>query len=340
MMSEHCRLRWPLVVLMLLSACAAAGEAQRSVPMAIERGLAWLRGQQQNDGGMAGKNRTANTGLAALAHLAAGLTPDLPEHGAAVRRMLGFLLAQSDAKGYLGKDGSRMYGHGIACLALADAIGTSRDDDLDERLRTALAKALAVTVAAARVGKGDGQQGGWRYNPDEASSDVSVTGWQLMSLHAARRIGMPVPDDVVEGALAYLRSRISDDGRIGYVARGEDRIAMRGLALIALAMPGGPRVALRDRVLGRMRDEPPAWTGPWFFYRAYYDASGLARTEPAFWQDYREKLYGLLLANQAADGSWPAPPGDNERENGTAYAVAMAVLALTVDLRLLPAHQP
>jgi hypothetical protein len=329
-----------LVCVVLLPLVAWGGEAPRSVPIAIERGLAWLRGQQQGDGGLGGKNRTAITGLAAIAHLAAGVTPDLPEHGAAVRRMLGFLLAQADAKGYLGDDGSRMYGHGIACLAMADAIGTTRDDDLDERLHAALSRALTVTVAAARVGKGDGQQGGWRYNPDEASSDVSVSGWQLMSLHAARRIGMPVPDDVVEGALAYVRSRIDDEGRIGYVTRGEDRQAMRGLALIALTLPGGPRAALRDRVLARMRDEPPAWTGPWFFYRAYYDASGLARTEPAFWQGYRDKLYGLLLANQSPDGSWPAPPGDNERDNGTAYAVAMAVLALTVDLRLLPGHQP
>ncbi|MBN8526321.1 MAG: terpene cyclase/mutase family protein [Planctomycetes bacterium] len=331
-----------LLALLLVMAPAAliAGEVPRSVPLAIERGLTWLRGQQQGDGGLGGRHRTAVTGLATIAHLAAGVTPDLPEHGAAVRRMIGYILAQPDAKGYLGNDGSRMYGHAIACLAMADAIGTTRDDDLDERLRTALARALAVTVTAARVAKPDDQRGGWRYNPDEAGSDVSVTGWQLMSLHAARRIGMPVPDDVVEAALAYLRSRIDDQGRIGYTAPGEDRQAMRGLALIALSLQPGPRAPLRDRVLARMRDEPPAWTGPWFFYRAYYDASGLARSEPAFWAAYREKLHGLLVANQAPDGSWPAPPGDNERENGTAYAVAMAVLALTVDLRLLPGHQP
>lgn len=324
----------------LLAAALAAGEAPRSVPLAIERGLSWLRGQQQGDGGLSGRNRTAVTALAALAHLSAGVTPDLPEHGGSVRRMLGFLLAQPDDKGYLGKDGSRMYGHAIACLAMADAIGTTRDDDLDERLRTALARALAVTVAAARVAKPEDQRGGWRYSPDEASSDVSVSGWQLMSLHAAQRIGLPVPEDVVAGALAYLRSRIDDEGRIGYVARGEDRQALRGLALIALSLQPGPRAPLRDRVLARMRDEPPAWTGPWFFYRAYYDATALARTEPAFWASYRERVHGVLLANQAADGSWPAPPGDNERDNGAAYAAALAVMALTVDLRLLPAHQP
>ncbi len=329
-----------ILTALLLFAALSAGEAPRSVPLAIDRGLAWLRSQQQPDGGLGEKTRTAVTGLAVLAHLAAGTTPSLPEHGPAVRRMLTFLVGRGDAKGYLGSDGSRMYGHAITCIALADAIGTTGDDDLDERMRLALVHGIEVIIAAARVGKDDANRGGWRYNPDEASSDASVTGWQLVALHAARRLGLAVPDDVVNGAMTYLRRLMSDDGRIGYSNRSEDRQMLRGLALLALAMPSGPRDPMRDRVLARMNDEPIAWTGPWFFYRAYYDAVGLARSEPAAWPAHRERLFGLLVANQSADGSWPAPPGDNEREHGAAYCAAMALLALTIDRHLLPAHQP
>jgi len=329
-----------LLAMLLLIGQLSAGEAARSVPLAIDRGLAWLRTQQQADGSVGDKHRTATTGLAALAHLAAGTTPDLPEHGSAVRRMLTYLVGRADGNGYMGADGRGMYGHAIACIALADAIGTTRDDDLDERMRSTLVRAMAVIVAAARVGKDDANRGGWRYNPDEATSDASVTGWQLVALHAARRLGLAVPDDVVNGALSYLRRLMSADGRIGYTNPNEDRPTLRGLALLTLAMTGGVRDPLRDKVLARMNDEPISWTGPWFFYRAYYDAVGLARSEPAAWPVHRERLYGLLIANQGADGSWPAPPGDNEREYGVAYSNAMALLALTVDRRLLPAHQP
>jgi len=231
-----------------------------------------------------------------------------------------------------------MYAHAIACLALTNALGMTRDDDLDERLRITLTRGLAVTVAAARVAKSDGQSGGWRYTPDDTSSDLSVTGWQLAALSAARRTGLAVPDDVFSNALIYLHSRIDSDGKIGYTARGEDHPALRGLAVFALSMQPGPRNPLRDKIVARMRDEPSTWSGPWFFYRAYYDATGLAWNEPAAWPALRDRLFPLLVANQGADGSWPAPPGDNEREHGAVYATAMSILALSVELRLLPSN--
>lgn len=326
-----------LLAVLLVLACHA-GEAVRSPAQAIVSGLTWLRSQQQPDGGMGGRYPTASTALTVLAHLAAGVTPDLPEHGTAVRRMLVRLCGLADERGYLGGEGSRMYGHGLACLALANALGATRDDDLDERLRVTLTRAIAVTVAAARVGKDANQKGGWHYTPDGTGSDLSVTGWQLASLYAARRTGLTVPDDVFSGALAYVRGRIDPDGKVGYTSRGEDRNAMRGLALFALDLEAGPRDPLRDRIIARMRAEPTTWSGPWFFYRIYYDATGLSRCEPAAWAVVRDPLFAVLVANQGKDGSWPAPPGDNEREYGAVYATSMALLALTVDLRLLPSN--
>jgi hypothetical protein len=330
----------PLVLALLILACgcANAGEAARNPTQAIERGLAWLRTQQQADGGVAASNRTANTALAVLAHLSAGVTPDLPGQGPSVRRMLVYLSTCGDKRGFLGGDGSRMYGHGLACLALANALGTSRDDDLDERLRLTLTRAIDVTVAAARVAKPEGQRGGWRYQPDEAGSDISVTSWQLSALHAARRTGLAVPDDVFSTALAYVRSCIDPKGKVGYIDRSEDHPALRGFALLALNLQPGPRDPLRDHLLARMRSEPTTWSGPWFFYRTYYDATGLSRSEPQAWPAWRDRLFPLLVANQGKDGSWPAPPGDNERGNGAVYATALALLALTVDLHLLPSN--
>lgn len=323
-----------LLLMTMLSAVLAAGEP--TADQAVDRGLAWLRARQSPDGLVSGRHRVACTALAALAHLAAGVTPEDAAAGDAVRRMLRAVLDGADDAGWFGGDGGRMYSHGVACLALAAGLGASRDPDLDERLAAALRRAVGVTIAAAQVAKAEGHRGGWRYQRDEATSDVSATGWQIAALAAARRSGVAVSDAVLSDALAYLRGRVGEDGRVGYQRIGEDRPALRGVALLALSLPGGERDTLRDRVLARMQSEPPAWTGPWFYYRAWHDAAGLAQTEPEAWPAYRERLHRILVDNQSADGSWPAPPGDNEREEGPAYATAMALLALTVDRRLLP----
>ena len=42
--------------------------------------------------------------------------------------------------------------------------------------------------------------GGWRYTPDATDSDLSLSGWQLMSLHAAQQVGVEVPSGVIDGA--------------------------------------------------------------------------------------------------------------------------------------------
>ncbi len=298
----------PVLAALLFLACQA-GEPPRGPAQAVASGLAWLRSQQQPDGGMGGRYPTASTALATLAHLAAGITPDLPEHGPGVRRMLARLTSLANERGYLGGEGSRMYGHGLACLALANALGATRDDDLDERLRLTLTRGIAVTIAAARIAKSDANQGGWHYDPDGGGSDLSVTGWQLASLYAARRTGLTVPDDVFGGALAYVRRLIDTDGKVGYTHRGEDRNALRGLALFALDLEAGPRDPLRDRIVARMLAEPTIWSGPWFFYRVYYDATGLSRCEPATWAAVRDPFFAMLVANQGKDATTNASMG-------------------------------
>jgi hypothetical protein len=195
---------------------------------------------------------------------------------------------------------------------------------------------VGLTVAAQRVAKPEAHRGGWRYQPGDDSSDLSLTGWQLLSLRAARAIGVEVPEQALHDALAYVRRVTDADGRVGYHGRGDDHPALRGLAVLALGYSPDD-AALAARIVKRIEEDPIDWRGPWFFYRVHYDAMGLACGAPAAWTAHRQRLIGLLVRNQAANGSWPAPPGDNEADNGPAYATAMAVLALCVDDGLLPA---
>jgi hypothetical protein len=297
----------------------------------IRKGLQYLRRRQRSDGSVGDHARTAVTSLAVMAHLAAGHTIDDPEVGPFLRRAIRFVLLNQDRSGYLGqRDGSRMYGHGIATLMLAEALGETRDDALEEPIRNALERAIRVTVAAARVQKDDQNRGGWRYEPHDSKSDLSLSGWQLMSLHATQQVGISVPEETIDAAVEYARRLIDRDGRVGYEHRGQDHVALRGLALLCLAI---------DKEGGRMMAEPIEWRGAWFFYRAYYDAVGLSRAKPEAWRTYGPHLDKILLDHQASDGSWMTPPADNERGHGSEYCTSMALLALAVDRHVLPAYQ-
>ncbi len=232
-----------------------------------------------------------------------------------------------------------MYGHGITTLMLAEALGMIIDEEREEAVRAALERAVAVTVAAARVPKSAQHRGGWRYQPRDQGSDLSLSGWQLMSLHACAQVGIDVPEAVIADAVAYARRLTSPDGRVGYESPGQDHPGLRGAALLSFAVGGqqdAPEVA---RIADRILRQPIAWQGSWFFYRAYYDAVGLSRAVPAQWSAYAATLEGVLIDHQSEDGSWPTPPGDNEGNHGVVYRTAMATLALAVGKQVLPAYQ-
>ncbi|MDA3959417.1 MAG: terpene cyclase/mutase family protein [Planctomycetota bacterium] len=339
-------------VLLMLAVCMvlpAAGDdeavlaalaADQPRDRAITRGLAYIRSQQDERGAVGDKHTTALTAMAIMAHLAAGHPVYDAEHGAWMQRSLSFVLDRQRESGYFGeKDGSRMYGHGIVTLMLAESLGMIGDRVLEERVRSALTRAVAVTVNAAQVKKSDQHRGGWRYHPGDNNSDLSLSGWQLMSLHAAQQVGIAVPEEVIANAVDYAKRLTTDDGKVGYQKRGEDKSALRGLGALCFVVGGESDDDRVDRIVTRISKDPIRWKGPWFFYRVYYDAVGMSRARPEVWAMYRPQLEAAVLGNQHADGYWAAPPNDNESKHGRIYSTSMVVLALAVERYVLPAYQ-
>jgi hypothetical protein len=307
---------------------------------AIRHGLAFLRLQQAHDGSVGSQVRTAMTSLAVMAHLAAGITPDDPEFGEWMHKCLQYVLTQQDENGYFGQlDGSRMYGHGITTLMIAEALGMIRDEELDERLRGCLERAVAVTVNAAKVHKAPGHEGGWRYQPSEDKSDLSLSGWQLMSLHATQQVGIAVPEAVIQGAVNYAKRLTTAEGKVGYDNPGEDHPALRGLALLSLMIGHLQDAPELKKVIARIQSDSISWQGGWFFYRVYYDAVGMSRAAPEQWEAYGKHIEKLLCEHQNQDGSWSNPPGGNEGDHGQVYMTSLALLALAVNRHVLPAYQ-
>ena len=59
------------------------------------------------------------------------------------------------------------------------------------------------------------EAGGWRYSLRGWDSDISVTGWQLMALRAAKNLGCDVPTDNIERAVDFIKS-CNDPNTGGY----------------------------------------------------------------------------------------------------------------------------
>jgi len=306
---------------------------------AIEKAVAFLITQQQKDGSFGDKYKNALTGLSVMALLAAGHTPDNPPHGPAMRNALNYVLSQMRSDGYLGhNDNSRMYGHGICTLMLTEAAGMTRDELLEKRLIEACRRAVDLILKAQAIKKPPPHQGGWRYEPAAADSDLSLTGWQTMSLRSARNIGLDVPASAIQAAIAYIKA-MARDGEYSYDGAAV-RTTLRGVGLLALPVCGVYDAPELAKTTARVLRNPPQWQGPWFYYSTYYLATGMYQMGDEAWNRFYPLLDDVLLKHQKPDGSWPEPPGNNEWEAGGAvYATSLAVLALAVHYHLLPIYQ-
>jgi hypothetical protein len=307
---------------------------------AVRKALEFLRKQQKPDGSASEQHATALTAMAVMAHLAAGHSPADKQYGSWIRKSINYVVSRQNADGYFGEsDGSRMYGHGIATLMLAEALGMPRDDELDEVIRKALKKAVQVTVSAALIQKPAQHAGGWRYSPDATDSDVSLTGWQIMSLHATQQVGIPVPENVISGAVEYTKRMVSPEGMVGYQDPSADRPALRGLALLVFVIGHQEKSPTVKKIADRIWADPIAWKGDHFYYRAYYDAVGISRALPEEWKKYLPKYEAVLLPHQKEDGSFDTSVDGEAQGGGPVYATSMAVMALAVERHVLPAYQ-
>src|SRR5262249_30086082 len=154
--------------------------------------LEYLKSTQEADGswksGGFGK-ATSVTSLAVMAFLASGHVPGDPgPYRDCIERGVRYVLANQKPNGMLISNTSHgpMYCHGISTLMLAEVAGMTTDPALTVEVQTALARAIELIIKAQEVHKDAGNAGGWRYQPTSRDSDISVSGWQVMALRAAK----------------------------------------------------------------------------------------------------------------------------------------------------------
>ena len=357
-----------------LSIDAAALQRAQS---AAARGLAWLAARQTASGAFTGivghkmqndyveldaaltvreqiaqgRGHLGVSAICGMAFLAAGHLPDRGEHGKVVQRTIDYVLAHGQENGFLSDAGTRMYSHAFATLFLAEVYGMAGG----AKCKVALERAVNLIVDSQN------QHGGWRYNPFDRETDLSVTVCQLQALRAARNIGIKAPDDTIDRAINYVkqsqvrgaqstrgfsrRSRGSAGGQFYYKIHGRgaydkpDEFAINAAALTALASAGvydrelhEPTLDFLERAYG---DTADYYASHYFFwYGNYYACQAFFQTGGTRFDRYYERLQRDLLAMQQPDGRWRGEVGP-----GDEFATAVACLLLSLPQQYLPIFQ-
>lgn len=321
----------------------AAPPTDKEVDDAVVKALRYLARRQQPSGAWVVDSMgesTSTTSLAVMAFMAAGHMPGEGPYGEAINRGVQYVIEHQDTSGMLidRRGHGPMYDHGISTLMLAEVSGMVPERQ-SAAVRKALERAVKLILASQIVPKQFNQQGGWRYMPQSTDSDLSVTGWQLLALRAAKDIGCDVPAANIDLAIAYVKRCSSrESGGFGYQPGNAATPVLSGTGLLALQVCGQDDCAEVHRAAEFLDFRPLRFREPWFYYGVYYTTIGMYKRGGDNWKNARPTLFQEIMSNQAADGSWQ-PGNGNEMPIGRNYCTAMSVLALTVEYEYLPIYQ-
>jgi hypothetical protein len=325
-----------------------AGGTQQS-ENAVELGLYWVALHQRQNGSWAMhfegaadcrgacrnhpmddiESPTAATGLALLSFLGAGYTHQDGKYQQPIERGFYFLRENQLANGAFRGSGSfPMYGHGIATLALCEAIRMTQDRDLRP-----IAQRAVNFIANAQH-----REGGWRYNPKEPG-DVTVTAWQYMALYSAEKAGLDVPSTTLLDANGFLdRVQTEQGAYYGYMAPGADP-SPTAMALLCRMYSGwnlyDARLAKGVKMLEGIGPSPND------VYYNFYATQVMRHYELADWHAWNEKLREQLIASQSRRGHETGSWFFDEKhalQAGRLYTTTMCVLTLEVYYRHLPLY--
>jgi hypothetical protein len=233
-----------------------------------------------------------------------------------------------------------MYAHGISTVMLAEVAGqvTGKRQKL---VKDALARAVKLILDAQKIPKDPNYKGGWRYEPTSTDYDLSCTGWQLMSLRAAKNAGADVPTTAIDDAVGCVKRSAHPQGGFGYGIGGSGLTpAMTGTGILCMELCGkhlSPEaIAAGDWIL--RSGVRPYSTPQYQYYTMYYCSQAMFQLGGHYWKQYWPAAAEEILKRQLPDGSFPLGTGE-EYNAGPSYATAMAVLSLAVRYRLLPIYQ-
>lgn len=310
------------------------------VEQVTHRGLDWLATTQSRLGHWSaneGQYPTAMTALAGTALLCEGSTTTQGPYAATVRRAVDYLVSRSRANGLIGdpaRDNRYTYGHGFAMLFLSQVLGEEEDLERRESLVDVLARAVQFT------GEAQTEAGGWGYvsakdglGRDEGSTTIT----QVQALRGCRNAGVPVPREIIDRAIGYIKRCTLPNGGVQYSSQGGGARPAISAAAIACLFNAGeydnefvPKLLdYCQRNLANISNES---FGHWH-YAHYYYSQVLYREGGESWARYREPVFTKLVAEASPDGSW------SQGYIGAVYTTAINLTILQLERAALPIYQ-
>ena len=276
----------------------------------VAKGLDWLAANQSRRGSwdVNGMYPSAMTGMAGIALLAEGSTPTHGKYAANIREAVDFLMKQSRKNGLIDSDNNDRYtyGHGFGLLFLSQVFGEEEDEARREELMDVLTRAVIF------CGQSQTSKGGWGYVSAKDGNDFdegSTTITQVQALRGCRNAGIPVPKEIIDKAVQYIRKCSIQEGIGGIqynIHGGGGRPPISAAAIACLFNAGEyddkfvPNLLkYTDKTLGNLNHNDGHW-----HYAHYYYAQVKYRQGGKEWEEYRNKLFRRIIAEVGNDGSW------------------------------------
>lgn len=344
----------------------------RETEDAVEKALDYLAAAQNKNGswGSAESFKTGDaaalTSLALLSFFAHGENFQSKKYSKVIHKGSDFLieLANHPDIEYAGSS----FGHAILTYALAEGYAVSGSmslrNALEKRVRSILNRQNKFGSFAPNYDNSPQAPPQETKKDDplfreiiigESACDLSLLGWHIQALTAARNAGIRLDglDKTLElAAEALIKIHQAEKGGFSQgINMGRfpaaDNMNPVGLLGLQLLNAGGSNPARRaERILQEIR--PPQWKagGKFPLYRWYYHTQALFQAEKGRgkrWEEWNEALKKELLAARRPDGSWQLPGGDGSfkvRNSAdlSIYGTTLCCLMLQVYYRYLPGY--
>jgi len=333
------------------------------VGAALRKALDFLERNQKPDGFFE-KDHPGISGLAVMALIGGKCVPK--DYTKSIRSGLRYLQSRFDKNpvyeagpgeapqtGWSQAD-DNMYTHAIATLALVEAVAEMKETGLKPMAEEALKLILeSQNMDSKPAGLGGPIEpnpetfGGWRYQPNSSDSDISVTGWQVLTLRAAKNTWYDVPDRVFEAAGRYVQGLHDEaSGSFGYQTGPSGGSCCRaGMGALILELCGLARDKAVRNAFRFMWDHAPVWNieepGDGYpFYYWYYGTRAMLFAGGEDWRIWKDWMCRLLVDNQNSDGSWNPAEREDGLGLGPVYTTALGAMMLEFCCGYLPAYMP
>lgn len=330
----------------VLAAVPSRAVGQTQIEKVVEGGLDWLAATQSGFGhwgANGGAHPAAMTALGGVALLCEGSTTTQGKYANSVRQAVEYVLRTSQPNGLLGdpaRDDRYTYGHGFGMLFLGQVLGEEEDEERRQEIYDVLCRAVTF------CGQAQTSAGGWGYVSAKDGGDFdegSTTITQVQGLRSCRDAGVPVPKEVIDKAVQYIRNCTGQDGGVRYSSKsgGGGRPAITAAAIACLFNAGEYDTEYVPRLLQFCAKNIDAGgTMGHDHYAHYYYAQVQYRQVGATWDNYRDKMFAKILRDAVAVNVggkpcyyWP------QGQVGPIYSTAINLTILQLEKGYLPIYQ-